>query len=354
MALTAVEGLAMLGERKEAGALYPLVLNCLAAGVVRWADFRLVQLVAGIGAFAAERWDEGEAHFAMALRQAKELPQRIEEPDVRRFWAQMLMERNEPGDRDRARALLREAISDYRRIGMPKHEELTVALLRSLRKKLESGRTRTPDDRKLGPNEVLFRQEGEYWAIGLRDRPFRLRATAGLAHLARLIAQPGREIHVLELVAATRPPERTERTRSVPRASRAQAMADGLGLDPANAGALLDQQAKTAYRRRLSDLREELEEAEGWGDAERVAKARYEMEALTEELARGLGLGGRDRMAASTSERARVSVTKAIRSALARIAEHDPSLGQLLASSIRTGTFCSFNPGPSTAMSWTL
>jgi hypothetical protein len=41
----------------------------------------------------------------------------------------MLFERDLPGDRDKARRLLEEALTVYRRIGMPRHDELTRSLL---------------------------------------------------------------------------------------------------------------------------------------------------------------------------------------------------------------------------------
>ncbi len=41
----------------------------------------------------------------------------------------MLIERDAPGDRDKARQLLTEAIAMYRKIGMPKHVEMAGALL---------------------------------------------------------------------------------------------------------------------------------------------------------------------------------------------------------------------------------
>ena len=83
-----------------------------------------------------------------------------------------------------------------------------------------------------------------------------------------------------------------------------------------NAGPTLDAEAKAAYRRRLDDLREELVEAEDWNDPERVARLQAEVGALTHELAAAMGLGGRDRPAGSSAERARVSVTRAIRSVI--------------------------------------
>jgi non-specific serine/threonine protein kinase len=115
---------------------------------------------------------------------------------------------------------------------------------------------------------------------------------------------------------------------------------------------LLDAEAKGAYRLRLKELHEELEEAESFNDPERAAGAREEIDFLTRELAGAVGLGGRDRKAASNAERARVSVTKAIRATIKRVSEHDPKLGQELGVTIRTGTFCSYRPDPRRPIVW--
>ena len=74
--------------------------------------------------------------------------------------------------------------------------------------------------------------------------------------------------------------------------------------DLGDAGVLLDATAKAAYQARLGELRAEVEEAEGFNDPVRAARAREEMEFLVGELARAVGLGGRDRRAASHAERA--------------------------------------------------
>ncbi len=81
-----------------------------------------------------------------------------------------------------------------------------------------------------------------------------------------------------------------------------------------DAGEMLDEQAKAAYRRRLSELREELEEAKELGEVERGEQAEREIDALTRELSRAVGLGGRSRRAASASEKARQTITKTIKS----------------------------------------
>jgi hypothetical protein len=93
---------------------------------------------------------------------------------------------------------------------------------------------------------------------------------------------------------------------------------------------MLDARAKDAYRRRLADIDEDIEEAQAIGHAGRATQAAVERDFLARELSRAVGLGGRDRKAGSASERARASVTPAVRQALTRIRLHHPPLAQHL------------------------
>ncbi len=125
-----VEALALLGERAEASKLYPSLLELCNTGIrTSGLHVRLVQAVAGIAAACGGQWAKAEEHYQRALRQAQEIPVVIEQPEVRRFYARMLIDRDGPGDRDKARELLTEAIDMYRKIGMPKHVEMAEALL---------------------------------------------------------------------------------------------------------------------------------------------------------------------------------------------------------------------------------
>jgi tetratricopeptide (TPR) repeat protein len=133
MLLGVVEGLAVLGEREEAAKLYPLVLESIDTGaLVCWSNPGLLQAAAGIAAAAGRQWKKAEEHYQTALRQAHELPHKIAQPEVRRWYARMLIDRDAPGDREKARELLTEAVAMYRRIGMPKHVEMAEALLSQL------------------------------------------------------------------------------------------------------------------------------------------------------------------------------------------------------------------------------
>ncbi len=194
----------------------------------------------------------------------------------------------------------------------------------------------------------VFRREGEYWTIGYSLPVFRLKDSKGLKHLHRLLGDPGREFHVLDLATIGGvPPETPGQGRPL--------AADGFQLDSgAGAGAMLDLKAKDAYRRRLEDLRDDAEEARAWGDIERAARAEEEIAALAREIGRAVGLDGRDRTSVSAAERARVNVTRAVRAAIDHIAEHDRALGRHLTSTVKTGGFCVYAPDPDDTPSWQL
>ena len=128
----AVHGLALLGRWEEAGRLYPLTLACVDTGalLINY-SFELIQKTAGIAAACGGQWQEAEHHYQTALRQTEDIPHKIEQPEVRRWYAQMLRDRNAPGDRDKARPMLGEAVEMYGAIGMPRHLEMAKGLLKS-------------------------------------------------------------------------------------------------------------------------------------------------------------------------------------------------------------------------------
>jgi len=120
----------MLGEHSQAGQLYPLVCELIATGpVVLWPIFRLTHTIAGVAAAAARQWDLAEEHFQLAMQQAESFPNRLEQAEIRRFRAMMLIDRGAAGDCEKAQTLLGEALESYTQIGMPRHMEIVRALL---------------------------------------------------------------------------------------------------------------------------------------------------------------------------------------------------------------------------------
>lgn len=173
---------------------------------------------------------------------------------------------------------------------------------------------------------ATLRRDGKGWVVAHDGREARLRDSKGLRHLAELLAAPGVERHALDLV------DRIEGVGDVDRRH--------LG----DAGDLLDATARDAYRRRLEALRADIDDAIGGGRLDEAETMQAEHDALVGQLAEAFGLGGRPRRASSAAERARLNVTRALRSAIRQIDEALPAAGASLDRSIRTGGFCVFAP----------
>ena len=178
----------------------------------------------------------------------------------------------------------------------------------------------------------LFLRQGDYWMIRYHGQTAILKATRGLECLSYLLRHPARDVHVSEL-----------------HASPIDFPVPGFFQD---AGPILDSQAKGEYKRRIDELRNDLEEARRFNDSYRATRTRNEMDAIAQRLAAAVGLGGRDRRSSSEAERARSAVTKRIKEAINKIRTAMPALGQHLAARIKTGYFCSYNPHPDRIVVW--
>lgn len=173
------------------------------------------------------------------------------------------------------------------------------------------------------PGTGRFVREGDLWSLTFEGTTAHVKHGKGVRDLAVLLAHPGAEVAAVDLVA------------------------DGGGaLVEHDTGEVLDERARRAYRARIDALRLELDDADVAGDPARSAQAQHEFAALTAQLAGALGLGGRARRSGGSGERARTAVTARIRDALGRIDRVHPALGNHLRRSIRTGTFCCYDPDP--------
>ncbi len=195
-----------------------------------------------------------------------------------------------------------------------------------------------------GAADAELIREGEYWSVRFEDRDLRIRNTKGMGYLAQLLAHPNREIEVLALAGGG----------AVDQLSPAEIRDAGLVRDGPSGDPLLDEQARRAYRDRLEDLHGEIEEADAFHDPERSARAREELQAVTDELMAATGLHGRDRRMGTPTERARLNVTRAIRSTIARVAEHHAALGEHLSSCVQTGRTCVYRPPRLATIVWTV
>ena len=168
-------------------------------------------------------------------------------------------------------------------------------------------------------------RSGAMWLLSAAGRTVTLGDSLGVRYLATLLRNPGTEISVLELVQR-QPLDRT-------------------AADPAEQE-LLDEDARRAYRQRITELQQQIDEAESDSDLIRAEAARSELDWLLAELEHATGLAGRSRAFPTDAERARSSVQKAIRRVLIRIGTADPEIGAYLEATIITGIRCSYRPSP--------
>lgn len=179
---------------------------------------------------------------------------------------------------------------------------------------------------------ITMRREGDVWTVRQGSIVVRLPNSRGLTYLAELVRNAGQDVaavHLVSLLAAS---------------NRSAAVPDPDLHTGGASDVVLDATARSAYRRRLRELDEEIDEATSWHDPERRAGLEVERDFLVRELAAAVGLGGRPRRLGSEAERARVNVTRAVRTAIRRIADQAPELGATLDAAVRTGTHCRYDP----------
>jgi hypothetical protein len=302
----------------------PQFVVCGVAGATYGSVWRQLALLAVV----LDRPDEATAHFQHAIeahRAAGAMPYLAH---TQREFAAMLLGRGSPGDGERADKLLDAAVETYRRLGMDRWTERAHAL-------------RTP-----APGRAEFRLHGEVWTLALAGQSAQLGDSKGLHDIAHLLARPGDEIHCFDLIAAS------EHAKGDRAPSRGELAEVGLSLRRGGGDEIIDDRARDAYRARLVELQGDLEEGEASNDPERAARAKAEMDVLSEALAAAYGLGGRPRRTGDPAERARKAVTERIRTAVGRVSKVNPALGRHLRNTIRTGTFCSYRP--EVPIAWTL
>jgi hypothetical protein len=283
-----------------------------------WTVFGSADHVLGRCASALGRLHDAERHFTAALA----VEGRVDGPHLRARTHLRLAELYASGDDPSWTRHLDDCLA------LCDQHDLTYR--RSCAEALAGRGPTQPAARAPGGGRNRMTREGDVWAVSFDGQTVCLRDAKGMRLLARLLTDPGREIHALDLAGAP-------------------ALVGG-----DDGGPVLDAAAKHAYRRRLEDLAEDLEEARRNNDLERAARVEDEIDALTDQLAGAVGLGGRDRRAASQSERARVAATRNLRAVIQRAAEVHPSLGRHLEVTIRTGTYCSYQPDPRVPVDWTV
>ncbi|MDZ7673985.1 MAG: ATP-binding protein [Acidimicrobiales bacterium] len=180
------------------------------------------------------------------------------------------------------------------------------------------------------PDAGVIHRQGGSWILEVAEHEVVVPDLVGMQYLVLLFTHPGREIAAIDLMhqgSAT--------------------------VAPVTAGQpVLDAEAVAQYRQRVSEIEDELAEAEQFADSERATRARVELDAVIVEIERSTNIFGAPRSFTDQAERARTAVSKAIRRAFDHIDEADSLLGGALRRSVRTGRQCCYEPGPGAPSRW--
>jgi tetratricopeptide (TPR) repeat protein len=241
------------------------------------------------------RYDEAIEWFAKARTVLDEQGARPLRAIVDYDESLMYVRRGAAGDSKRAAPLLEAALAQFRDIGMPGWIRYAEHLLREgkewrpqaageeqppsfdaaqdrpgplLGKEGEGQETRDLEPKTHREPETrdqanVFHREGEYWTVTYRGKTARLRDTKGLAYIARLLAQPGHDTHVRDLVALDVHSNTPDAPMTV----------------EGDLGTILDARATAQYKERLADARQELEEATAAGDLGHAERLQHESRA---------------------------------------------------------------------------
>ncbi|MDG4792941.1 AAA family ATPase [Micromonospora sp. WMMD1082] len=170
-----------------------------------------------------------------------------------------------------------------------------------------------------------FRRDGAVWRLTYDGTTTHLPDAKGLHDLRLLLGRPGIDVPAVELLDPAAGPELVAARR--------------MGGDQ-----VLDDEAKSRYRRRLEQLDDEIDRAAGRGDQVKMAALDAERQALIDQLRTAAGLAGRTRRLGDEAERARKTVTARIRDTLRRLDERHPPLAAHLRDTVSTGVSCRYLP----------
>ncbi|QBI19608.1 ATPase [Egibacter rhizosphaerae] len=279
---------------------------------------------------AQQGFDEAVEGFAAAARAAERLGAR---PWIAEAWlgeAETRLRRGGADDAEMAARLLASVVEEADDLGMA-HVISRADVVRASLGTVSSTDAPSPresSDRRTGQ----FRFDGQVWTLGFAGVTVHMGDAKGLHDLQTLVRHAGSQIQAVQLAN----PEGGAEVEASRR----------LGGD-----AMLDEQAKVAFRDRLTELDEAIDQATTAHDDRRAAQLDAERQTLLDELRRATGLGGRTRRLGDEAERARKTVTARIRDVLRRLDHRHPPLAEHLRASVSTGASCRYDPTEGVA--WT-
>jgi hypothetical protein len=156
-------------------------------------------------------------------------------------------------------------------------------------------------------SDNVFKKKGQAWVVRFAGgEEFILLPSKGAAYLHQLLSQPRVQLSPIDMAC--------------------RVAKNGTQYALGDAGEKADREALAAYRAKLIDLREELQEAKENNDDGSQDRIQEEIEAFTKQVSEVAGLGGRLRKDSDDRERVRKAVGNAVKRAVKDISQFDQRL----------------------------
>jgi hypothetical protein len=325
------EAASVLADPGAARRLYEFLLphaGRLVADSVGAACHGSVSRQLGLLAHRLDWWEEAAEHFESALAAHSDVGAPLLLAHTRRQYAALLRVRGSAGDWERAVELLSLGEDVYRRLRIDRLADQAQAVLA----RSDGAGAPPPDDAGWAPPNRFVGSPGG-WQVHYDGVETEVPPGRGLGDIARLLSRPALSIHAVDLLASG-----TETGGVVGTAATG-------GLAPWRAGLTarlpslddVERLARAEQQARLAELDAAIQRSEVGGDA---SVDRAERDVVAALIARS----------GEPLELARDAVGSRIRRGIEQIDTVHPGLAHHLRRTIRTGTFCSYDP--SSRIAW--
>jgi hypothetical protein len=191
--------------------------------------------------------------------------------------------------------------------------------------------------------DYIFRNEGDTWAVKYNNELKNIKHTKGMDYIAFLLRNQGQKMHSMKMYQAMSGfiPNVDER---LSKASPERIESDeGLHVDGKDAFELVDQKDIDSVKNKIKRLEDELNQAMMENDSVRENEISIKLDKLNDYLSK-CTYKGKIRTASDATERMRVSIYMAIKTAKNNIKKHHKELFNHLNKFITTGTSISYSP----------
>ncbi len=191
--------------------------------------------------------------------------------------------------------------------------------------------------------DYIFRNEGATWTVKYNNELKNIKHTKGMDYIAFLLRHQGQKIHSMKMYQAMSGfiPNVDERRSGT--TGKRTLKDEGLQVGDKYTFPIVDQKTIDAVKNRIDQLKDEREQAMIENDSVRENEISIKLDKLNDYLSK-CTYKGKIRTASDATERMRVSIYMAIKTAKNNIKKHHKELFNHLNKFITTGTFIFYSP----------